>query len=81
MVTTTDETEVENEVKTYLVTFGEFHPGFKFTEEGEHYTAGRLYVTEGETIRFKLDVDNAKQGGYSVYANAEKMTYSSGYWY
>ena len=81
VVTTVDETEVENEVKTYLITFGEFRPGFKFTDEGEHYTAGRLYVAEGETIRFKLDVDNGSQKYYSVYANTEKMSYSSGYWY
>lgn len=81
VVTTTDETEVENEVKTYLVTFGEFYPGFKFTENGEHYTAGRLYVAEGETIRFKLDVQNSRQSGYSVYANTELMSCDADYWY
>ncbi len=81
VVTTTDETEVENEVKTYLVTFGEFYPGFKFTENGEHYTAGRLYVAEGETIRFKLDVQNSRQNGYSVYANTELMSCDGEYWY
>lgn len=81
VVTTTDETEVENEVKTYLVTFGEFYPGFKFTENGEHYTAGRLYVAEGETIRFKLDVQNSRQSDYSVYANTELMSCDADYWY
>ena len=38
-------------------------------------------MAEGETIRFKLDVQNSRQSGYSVYANTELMSCDGEYWY
>ena len=81
VVTTSDESEVEDNVKTYRITFGSFNGGFKFAEDGEVYTEGFCNVPEGETLRFKLNVEDADQGKYSVYVNGRKLSYGSDYWY
>ena len=81
VVTTTDESEVEDDVKTYLITFGEFNAGFRFAEGGELYQSGRIYVAEGDSLTFKLNVSDARQSGYSVYANTAKLSYGEDYWY
>ena len=81
VVTTVDEAEVEDTVKTYLITFGEFNPGFKMAEDGEVYKSGRLFVAEGESVSFKLAVDDSKQSRYTIYSNSTKLRSGDGYWY
>lgn len=81
VVTTRNEEEVEDSVTTYRITFGEFATGFRFKEEGDVYTTGYCSVPEGETLRFKLDVENAKQANYSVLVNGSRISYGDDYWY
>lgn len=81
VVTTTDETEVEDTVKTYRVTFGENNMGYLMTEDGEVFHSGYLNVAEGESVRFKLAVDDDYQTRYSVYVNLSRVRYGSDFWY
>ena len=81
VVTTTDQSEVEDTVKTYLITFGEFAPGFKLSEDGETYRSGRMFVAEGDSVSFKLAVDDSRQGRYTVYENSTVIRSGDGYWY
>ena len=81
VVTTADESEVEDTVKTYRVTFGENNAGYVFTEGGEAVRNGYMNVPEGETVRFKLAVDDDYQTRYSVYANMSRIRYGSDFWY
>lgn len=81
VVTTVDETEVEDTVKTYLITFSDNGPGFKLSEDGDVYRSGRMFVAEGGSVSFKLAVNDDRQGKYSVYANTAKLSYGDDYWY
>ena len=81
VVTTADETEVEDTVRTYLITFGEFAPGFRLAEGGEVYKSGRMFVAEGNSVRFKLAVADQKQANYTVYSNSSVIRYGDDYWY
>ena len=81
VVTTTDETEVEDSVKTYRVTFGENNLGYRMTDDGEVFHSGYLNVAEGESVRFKLAVDDDYQTRYSVYVNLSRVRYGSDFWY
>ena len=75
------EDDTEEDVKTYIVTFGDFTPGYKFTADGESFTGGRLDVKEGDSLRFRLNMEDADEGKYTVYANAGVIRYGSDYWY
>ena len=81
VVTTTNEEEVEDNVTTYRVTFGDFATGFRFKEDGEVYKTGYCSVPEGETLRFKLNVEDGKQANYSVMVNGSRISYGDDYWY
>lgn len=81
VVTTTNEEEVEDNVTTYRVTFGDFATGFRFKEDGEVYKTGYCSVPEGETLRFKLNVADGKQANYSVLVNGNRISYGDDYWY
>ena len=81
VVTTTDETQVEDTVKTYRISFGDNNVGYVFTEDGEAFRSGYLNVPEGDTVRFKLAVEDDYQTSYSVYANMSRIRYGSDFWY
>ena len=81
VVTTADESEVEDSVTTYRVTFSDITTGFRFVEDGEVYNKGFCTVPEGETLRFKLAVADNKQANYSIYVNGSRISCGSDYWY